>query len=669
MKRRIPPPPPKRRVSDYFLMLLLLLCVGLFFYTRHGEKIPILTEAELKEMIVKGKVERVALIKNKHFVRITCKAKKGKKKAGHFSNWFQKDEEEVYIMKIVSSEVFDSHWITMQGTITPAQQMAYEIEEEVSLFEMLMTLLMFLLQFAPILLVIYFSREIFKKLQDGLSSGNPFSSIGKSKAVLWDQKNKNKVTFKDVAGLKEAKLEVQEIVKMLKHPLRYKKLGGRPPKGVLLVGPPGTGKTLLAKAVAGEANVPFYSASGSDFVEMFVGVGSSRVRDLFKKAQKNAPCIIFIDEIDALGGARNRSMGHSEGDNTLKALLTEMDGFQGNNVIVFAATNNPESLDSALLRPGRFDRQVEVAPPSLLEREDIFIYHAKKIKINPKISLHKLAEHTPGFTGADIANICNEAALIASRNNAKQVNMNHLQEAIDRQIGGIERKSRILLPKERETVAYHEAGHALASILLPHAQPLLKVTIIPRGLATLGYAQYLPNEQYLRNKEELEDDICTLLGGRVAEELLRDSISTGASNDLERVTSIVYDYITRYGMNEKIGSLSFAKEAQQAQYYGRWRPYSEDTAQRIDVEARAMVKDLQKRTHQLLSTHIDLLKAIGDALLTKEILYSSDLQEIMGDKFPPEKVKKPLLNKASVVRDEKPLKKNATEEKHSPRPS
>ncbi len=651
------------------MLLFLLLCVGLLFYMRNSEKTPSLTKSELKKMIAKGRVERVALIKNKAFVRITCKAKKGEKKRERLSNWLQKDEREVYIMKIVSPEVFDKHWISMQATITPAQQMEYEIEEEVSWFEMLMTLLMLLLQFAPILLIIYFSRGLFKKLQDGLSGGNPFSSIGKSKAVLWDQKNKNKVTFKDVAGLKEAKMEVEEIVTMLKHPGRYKKLGGRPPKGVLLVGPPGTGKTLLAKAVAGEANVPFYSVSGSDFAEVFVGVGSSRVRDLFKEAQENAPCIIFIDEIDALGKARNKNMGYSEHDNTLNALLAEMDGFQGNDVFVFAATNNPESLDSALLRSGRFDRQVEVAPPSLLEREDIFIYHAKKIKINPKISLHKLAEHTPGFTGADIANICNEAALIASRNNAKQVNMNHLQEAIDRQIGGIERKSRILLPKERKTVAYHEAGHALASILLPHAQPLLKVTIIPRGLAALGYAQYLPNEQYLSTKEELEDDICTLLGGRVAEELLRTSISTGASNDLERVTSIVYNYIVRYGMNEKIGSLSFAKEAQQAQYYGRWRPYSEDTAKWIDVEARAMVKALQERTRQLLRAHIDLLKTIGDALLTKEILYSSDLQEIMGDKFPPEKIKQPLLSKAPIARDEKPPKKNATEEKHSPRPN
>jgi len=416
----------------------------------------------------------------------------------------------------------------------------------------------------------------------GGAGGGGIFNIGKSKAQLFDKGTKVNITFTDVAGLDEAKQEVMEIVDFLKNPKKYTALGGKIPKGALLVGPPGTGKTLLAKAMAGEAQVPFFSMSGSDFVELFVGVGASRVRDLFKQAREKAPCIIFIDEIDAIGRARgkNMMMSNDERENTLNQLLVEMDGFGGDSgIIILAATNRPDVLDSALLRPGRFDRQISIDKPDVKGREAIFLVHLKPIKRSQKLDIHKLAEQTPGFAGADIANVCNEAALIAARKGKEQVEMDDFQDAIDRVIGGLEKKNKIILPEEKKIIAYHEAGHAVCGWYLEHAYPLLKVTIVPRGVAALGYAQYTPKEQYLYNIEQLTDQMCMTLGGRASEEIFFHKISTGAQNDLQQVTKLSYAMVTVYGMNDRVGNISFY-DPQQDQVFTK--PYSEETGKIID---------------------------------------------------------------------------------------
>jgi cell division protease FtsH len=439
-------------------------------------------------------------------------------------------------------------------------------------------------------------------------------------------------TFKDVAGLEEAKLEVMEIVDFLQNPKKYTNLGGKIPKGVLLVGPPGTGKTLLAKAVAGEAGVPFFSLSGSDFVEMFVGVGASRVRDLFKQAKEKAPCIIFIDEIDAIGRARGKNLmqgSNDERENTLNQLLAEMDGFgTDSGVIIMAATNRPDILDSALMRPGRFDRQITVDRPDLNGREEIFKVHLQPLtKLSTDVDAHKLAAQTPGFAGAEIANVCNEAALIAARHNKEAVDMQDFQDAIDRVIGGLEKKNKIISPEEKSIVAYHEAGHAIAGWYLPHADPLLKVSIVPRGVAALGYAQYLPKEQYLYRTEQLMDSMCMTLGGRIAEAIFFGKISTGAQNDLERITKLAYSMITIYGMNSKVGHVSFHDPQGE---YGYQRPYSEKTAELIDEEVRALIQKAYDITEALLTEKKAELELVAKALLEKEILFKSDLENLIG---------------------------------------
>ena len=421
----------------------------------------------------------------------------------------------------------------------------------------------------------------------GPGGGGPggIFNIGKSKAQLFDKGAKVNITFADVAGLDEAKVEVMEIVDFLKNPKKYTALGGKIPKGALLVGPPGTGKTLLAKAMAGEAQVPFFSMSGSDFVEMFVGVGASRVRDLFKQAREKAPCIIFIDEIDAIGRARGKNvmMSNDERENTLNQLLVEMDGFGGDTgIIILAATNRPDVLDSALLRPGRFDRQISIDRPDVKGREAILKVHLQPIKVSEKLDLYKLAEQTPGFAGADLANVCNEAALIAARKNKEAVDMSDFQDAIDRVIGGLEKKNKIIAPHEKSIIAYHEAGHAVCGWFLEHAYPLLKVTIVPRGTAALGYAQYTPKEQYLYDIEQLTDQICMTLGGRAAEEIFFGKISTGASNDLQQITKIAYSMVTVYGMNDKVGNVSFYDPTQENTFT---KPFSEETGRLIDDEA------------------------------------------------------------------------------------
>lgn len=461
--------------------------------------------------------------------------------------------------------------------------------------------------------------------------GGQIFNIGKSKATLFDKDTQVNITFNDVAGLEEAKVEVMEIVDFLKNPQKYTALGGKIPKGALLVGAPGTGKTLLAKAVAGEAQVPFFSLSGSDFVEMFVGVGASRVRDLFRQAREKAPCIIFIDEIDAIGRSRGKNQivgGNDERENTLNQLLVEMDGFgTDSGVIIMAATNRPDVLDTALLRPGRFDRMIAIDKPDIIGREQIFKVHLKPLKLAQEVDTKKLAAQTPGFAGAEIANVCNEAALIAARKDKKEVEMQDFQDAIDRVIGGLEKKNKIISPEEKKIVAYHESGHAIAGWFLEHADPLVKVSIVPRGIAALGYAQYLPKEQYLYTSEQLIDGMCMTMGGRAAEDIIFGKISTGAQNDLERITKLAYAMVTLYGMNEKVGNLSF-NDPQGEYTFGK--PYSDKTAELIDQEVRTLVAGVYDRTRKLLLSKREELEKIATILLKKEILFQSDMEELLG---------------------------------------
>jgi cell division protease FtsH len=483
----------------------------------------------------------------------------------------------------------------------------------------------------------------------GGSGGGPggIFNIGKSKAQLFDKGTKVNITFADVAGLDEAKQEVMEIVDFLKNPKKYTALGGKIPKGALLVGPPGTGKTLLAKAMAGEAQVPFFSMSGSDFVELFVGVGASRVRDLFKQAREKAPCIIFIDEIDAIGRARgkNMMMSNDERENTLNQLLVEMDGFGGDSgIIILAATNRPDVLDSALLRPGRFDRQISIDKPDVVGREAIFHVHLEPIKKSNKLDIHKLAELTPGFAGADIANVCNEAALIAARKGKEQVEMDDFQDAIDRVIGGLEKKNKIISPEEKRIIAYHEAGHAVCGWFLEHAYPLLKVTIVPRGVAALGYAQYTPKEQYLYDTDQLIDQMCMTLGGRAAEEIFFGKISTGAQNDLQQVTKISYAMVTVYGMNDKVGNVSFYDPSAENQFT---KPYSEETGKLIDDEVRILVDKAYERTKKLLREKSKEVESLAHALLDKEVLHKDDVELLIGKR--PYEDKKVFLDEMPPV--------------------
>ncbi len=483
----------------------------------------------------------------------------------------------------------------------------------------------------PVLFFVLLWMLLMRRMGGGAGGpGSQIFNIGKSKATLFDNNTKVNTTFADVAGLDEAKEEVVEIVDFLKNPKKYTSLGGKIPKGVLLVGPPGTGKTLLAKAVAGEANAPFFSISGSDFVEMFVGVGASRVRDLFRQAREKAPCIIFIDEIDAIGRARGRGPiqgGNDERENTLNQLLVEMDGFPTDKgVILMAATNRPDILDQALLRPGRFDRQIGIGRPDLKGREQIFAVHMKNIKVDDNISPEQLAEMTPGFVGADIANICNEAALIAARRNKTKIDMDDFNYALDRVIGGLEKKNKIISPEEKEIIAYHEAGHAICGWFLEHAHPLVKVTIVPRGLAALGYAQYLPKEQYITRTEKLLDDICMTLGGRAAEKVVFNKISTGAQSDLDHVTKMGYDMILNYGLNDKIGNVSYYSMLNESYT----KPFSEQTSYLVDQEVRNMIETQYERAQKLLIEKRDKLDLLARTLLTREVLHKADLERMLG---------------------------------------
>ena len=466
----------------------------------------------------------------------------------------------------------------------------------------------------------------------GAGGGGGIMNVGKAKAQVFDKDNAKRVTFKDVAGLEEAKVEIMEIVDFLKKADKYKELGAKIPKGALLVGPPGTGKTLLAKAVAGEANVPFLSISGSDFVEMFVGVGASRVRDLFEQAKQKAPCIVFIDEIDAIGRARGKNAGFSgndERENTLNQLLTEMDGFQTNTgVIVLAATNRADILDKALMRAGRFDRQIEVGLPDVKEREEIFNVHLRPLKLDPQLDRSFLARQTPGFSGADIANVCNEAALIAARHNKKFISKEDFLAAIDRIVGGLERKNKIITDEEKRVIAFHEAGHATVSWILENASPLIKVTIIPRGKA-LGAAWYLPEERQITTREQMMDELAATLGGRVSEQLTFGQVSTGALNDLERVTKQAYAMVAYYGMSENVGTLSYYDSTGQSDM-AFTKPYSEQTAQQIDTEAKRVIEQAYKMAEQVLREHADGLKELAELLLSREVVFTEDVERIFG---------------------------------------
>jgi AFG3 family protein len=528
---------------------------------------------------------------------------------------------------IGSEESFKTDMDKAQANIPLADQVKITYEDRTGWFEPVVQFLL------PLVLLIGLWVILMRRMGGPAGgSGGPggIFNIGKSKATLFDKGTRVNITFSDVAGLDEAKVEVMEIVDFLKNPKKYTSLGGKIPKGALLVGPPGTGKTLLAKAMAGEAQVPFFSMSGSDFVELFVGVGASRVRDLFKQAREKAPCIIFIDEIDAIGRARGKNvmMSNDERENTLNQLLVEMDGFgTDSGIIILAATNRPDVLDSALLRPGRFDRQISIDKPDLAGREAIFDVHLKPIKTSPILDIKKLASMTPGFAGADIANVCNEAALIAARKGKTEVEMEDFNDAVDRVIGGLEKKNKIISPDEKEVIAYHEAGHAICGWYLEHANPLVKVTIVPRGVAALGYAQYLPKEQYLYNTEQLLDDICMTLGGRAVEDLVFGKVSTGAQNDLQVITRMAYAMVTVYGMNEKVGNVSFYDPNSDQAFT---KPYSEETAKMIDEEVRLLIDKAYQRTKTLLSDKIDNVRVLAKELLKKEVLYQADLERLIG---------------------------------------
>ena len=515
----------------------------------------------------------------------------------------------------------------------------------------------FFISFGPIILLVLVWIFLMKRMSGnaGGGAGGVFS-VGKAKAQLFDKDNDKKVTFKDVAGLSEAKQEIEEIVAFLRSPEKYTELGGKIPKGALLVGPPGTGKTLLAKAVAGEANVPFFSLSGSDFVEMFVGVGASRVRDLFRQAKEKAPCIVFIDEIDAVGRARGKNANmnsNDERENTLNQLLTEMDGFGSNSgVIILAATNRADILDKALLRAGRFDRQIHVELPDLNERKEIFGVHLRPIKIDESVDAEFLARQTPGFSGADIANVCNEAALIAARGLKKFVQKEDFMNAVDRIVGGLEKRSKITTAEERRSIANHEAGHASISWLLEHANPLVKVTIVPRGKA-LGAAWYLPEERQITNKEQLLDEMCATLGGRAAEELFMGKISTGASNDLERVTKQAYAMVVYFGMSDKLPNLNYYDST--GQEWGFTKPYSEDTAKLIDSEVQNIINTEYARAKRILQENAEKHHQLANVLLEREVIYTEDVEHIFG--------KRPWISRSQEILD---LQEKAAVDKPEP---
>jgi len=628
-KKKLTPNP--GGLQGWVVAALILAIMGLVFFSSTN-KLGSVPYKSFEKMVLEGDVQKVFLVKGTNSLEINLSPTaltKPEYKAKLANNKFSTGPH--LRVDIVSEDSFMYEYNNFLKTAAIPEDIKGTLYPETVTRSDYMNIFW---QWFPILFFFGLMYFIMTRMSGGGPGGALFN-IGKSKAALFDADNKVKITFQDVAGLDEAKEELTEIVEFLKKPGKYTELGGKIPKGALLVGPPGTGKTLMAKAVAGEASVPFFSLSGSDFVEMFVGVGAARVRDLFKQAKEKAPCIIFIDEIDAVGRSRGKGSmpgGNDERENTLNSLLVEMDGFGSDSgIIILAATNRPDVLDPALLRPGRFDRQISVDVPDINGREAIFKVHLKPIKFAEEVDPKKLAAQTPGFAGAEIANVCNEAALLAARRGKKQVEMKDFQDAIDREIGGLEKRNKLISPEEKEIVAYHEAGHAIAGWFLEHANPLVKVSIVPRGIAALGYAQYLPKEQYLYRTEQLFDEMCMTLGGRAAEEVIFGKISTGALSDLEKITKLAYSMVTVYGMNEKIGNVSYYDSKGQSEY-SFTKPYSELTAQVIDEEVKKMIDLAYSATKDLLLEHRDKLEILAKALLEREIIYQHDLVGLIGER-------------------------------------
>jgi AFG3 family protein len=640
-------PDSKPKFNVYWIYgIIALAIIGTYVLNMRGGPEEISWQRFEKEVLASHDVEKIVIV-NKERAEIYIK--KDRLTSGKYKDTGAKGfnpiarSEPQYYINIGSVETFENNLNKAMSAFSEDQMVPLTYETRRNFLGEILTWIF------PILLLVVIWIFIFRRMGaggGGGAAGNIFN-VGKSKARIFDKDSRVKIDFKDVAGLEEAKIEIKEIVDFLKNPKKYTDLGGKIPKGALLVGPPGTGKTLLAKAVAGEANVPFFSISGSDFVEMFVGVGASRVRDLFKQAKEKAPCIVFIDEIDAVGRARGRNPNfgaNDERENTLNQLLTEMDGFDTNTgVIILAATNRADILDRALLRAGRFDRQIHVELPDLKERKEIFDVHLRPIKLDKNIDIEFLARQTPGFSGADIANVCNEAALIAARNNKKQVERQDFLDAIDRIIGGLEKKNKIISEEEKRTIAYHEAGHATVSWLLEHANPLVKVTIIPRGRA-LGAAWYLPEERQITTTEQLLDEMCSALGGRASEEINFSKISTGALNDLERVTKQAYAMVSYFGMSDKVGNISFYDSNGQSDF-SFTKPYSEKTAELIDKEVNKIVEEQYERAKDTLKKNIVGMKKLAEQLLEKEVIFSEDLEKIFGKR----KGKESLSLKESFV--------------------
>ena len=629
-----------------FYLLITLALVGIYFFSSGGA-IKEVNDMEFYQMVKNQDIEHVEFVKKNSHINVFLKKMALEQKAA-YEEVRNNPEGPQYYLVVTDLQVYNENLRDVKNQCVQerlAQDstlVASEIAKDYDFpmkqdntqswgFEIVFWLLPVLLIF----LLYYFSmRSMRGGGGPGGFGGSNIFNIGKSRAQEFDEKSGQLVTFKDVAGLEGAKFEIEEVVDFLKNPQKYTVLGGKIPKGVLLVGPPGTGKTLLAKAVAGEAKVPFFSMSGSDFVEMFVGVGASRVRDLFRNAKEKAPCIIFIDEIDAIGRARGKgafSNANDERESTLNQLLTEMDGFGTNaGVIIMAATNRADILDRALLRAGRFDRQIQVELPNLNERRGIFGVHVRNLKLGPDVDLEFFAKQTPGFSGADIANVCNEAALIAARQSKQYIEKEDFLAAVDRIIGGLERRGSVISPEEKKTIAYHESGHACVSWMLRYASPLVKVTIVPRGKA-LGAAWYLPEERQLTTYDQLVDEMTATLGGRAAEEVFFGKISTGALNDLERVSKQAYAMIVYYGLDEKIGNVSYYDSTGQ-QEYSMTKPYSEKTAQEIDERVHLLIEESYKRAKQILTDNYEKVETLAKLLLEREVIFTEDVQNILGDR-------------------------------------
>ncbi len=649
-KSSTPPKSPKdnkkKEFNFYWLYGILTLAIIIIGMWGWKPAIELVDNVKLDKMIAQGDIEKVVILKQKEQAQIYLKASRINADSAYKNAFERSQSGPHYYIEIADIATFNQEIKDIELKAFERDTVGKSLEEKAALeqeFQRIVIvtdnskswgweILGWMLPFILIFGLFYWSMRGMGK---GGGPGGQIFNIGKSKAQLYDKNNQPAVTFNDVAGLESAKEEIVEIVDFLKNPKRYTSLGGKIPKGALLVGPPGTGKTLLARAVAGEAKVPFFSLSGSDFVEMFVGVGASRVRDLFKTAKEKAPCIIFIDEIDAVGRARGRNAmtgANDERENTLNQLLTEMDGFSTNaGIIMLAATNRADILDRALLRAGRFDRQIHVELPDVEERKEIFQVHSRPLKLGKDVELDFFARQTPGFSGADIANVCNEAALIAARKSKSEIEKQDFLDAIDRIIGGLERRSKIISPKEKRVIAFHEAGHATVSWFLEHASPLVKVTIVPRG-KSLGAAWYLPEERQITNTEQLMDEMAATLGGRAAEEVVFRKISTGALNDLERVTKQAYAMVMYYGLNDKVGNLSYYDSSGQSEYAFS-KPYSESTAKLIDEEVHKLIDSAYQKAKDILIEHKDNLAQLAEKLLEKEVIFREDLVSIFGERL------------------------------------